>query len=220
MPKKSWIKTDTLSTLISSLMETVYFGGDNPPLQAAFDDRSSKLLIITGDNASGKSYVRKLICFALKKYSKIEPMHVSQQGRCTEGFMRAFMYGDESYESTGVISCKAVEGGINTCKSRENPHCIIWDEPDIGLSDDYAAGMGVKLREFIEGLPELTWGVVISTHSKVMVQQLVELDPSHLRLGGCPDLKAWLESKPTPKSLEELAERSHAVFRAISGIQK
>lgn len=201
-------------TLTQSIVQNLSYFDDDGPIKVAFDSGHDKLVIVTGDNATGKSFIRR-VYHAVIKLTKDEVMHLSQEGRCSSGIPSALIYGDESYNSTGFLTSCTVSTGIRSCKERTTPHYIIWDEPDIGLSEKYAGGVGVEIRKFVENLSEYTQGVIVVTHSKAIVRQLVSLNPSHLRVGGCPDLKTWLNRFEEPGSLEELEERNHTVFRAI-----
>lgn len=205
----------SLANLTKSLMdELLYFHG---PIDAKFDIGNEKLVIVTGENATGKSFIRRIYQSAIK-LKKQEVIHLSQEGRSSSGIARAFVYGDESYNSTGSNTAHTITTGINTCQGRENPHYIIWDEPDIGLSEKYAGGAGVAIRKFVENLPKFTQGVVVITHSKALVRQLLPINPSHLRLGGCPKIEEWINRVEEPGDLEELRERNHNTFRAIQSI--
>ena len=195
-------------------------GKKPPPIEAEFDKGKGRLLIITGENASGKSFLRRLFTIAYRE-NKVEVMDVSQQRRVGGGFSSAFIFGDESWESTGYLSGKAVQGGIETCQNREKPHVIIWDEPDIGLSESYASGVGLIIQAFILKLPKHTKAVIVTTHSRPLLSQLVDLEPHHLRLGGHPPLKEWLSSTVVkPKDLDDLQEESLARFRMITKIMQ
>jgi len=202
-----------LPTVTEELLDSLsYFSGDKPIIKTKFFRGGTiPILIITGENATGKSFMRKLYCTVFKQ-NKIECMPISQQGRCTGGIMRVFVYGDESCESTGYNSSKTVTTGINTCNSRDKKHAIIWDEPDLGLSDGYAAGIGIEIKEFVNKLSKNTMAVIITTHSKYLIKELLPLNPHHLRLGDKKSLKRWMNERVVPKDLKELEERSHKTW--------
>lgn len=211
---------DMITLTKSMLSELSYFKCDSTeagPITAVFDEGHDRFVVVTGENASGKSFVRKLL-YSIIKQKKMECIHLSQQGRSSSGIASSLIYGDESYNSTGYLTSRLIITGINTCRGREEPHYIIWDEPDIGLSDGYAAGIGVEIRKFVETLPDLTKGVIVITHSKALVRQLLPINPSHLRLGGCPSLNSWLNSVTEPLDLKSLSERNELIFKSIQAI--
>jgi hypothetical protein len=190
------------------------------PITAKFDPGNTQLVLITGENATGKSLFRKMYYSILKSINKIEVIHLSQQGKSSSGIPSALIYGDESYNSTGYLSARTVVTGIKTCRERENSHYIIFDEPDIGLSDSYAAAVGIEIRKFVENLPEMTKGVVIITHNKTLVKQLLPVNPSHLRLGDCPDLNSWLTKETEPGNIEDLFTRNNEIFQSVLKLTK
>lgn len=190
-----------------------------PAIETTLDEGKSKLVIVSGDNASGKSLIRRVVHSKLHK-KKIELIHTSQQGRTTEGLHRAFIYGAEDWESTGAISANTLQKSLKTSRSRGEQHCLFWDEPDIGLSDNYAAGLGVAIRDFISDPPALLQMAFLVTHSKALVKQLMSLNPWNLRLGGCPSLQDWLDAEIVPANLDELYQKSHDRFRRIAKFEK
>lgn len=216
MKNKNDFNYKNMITLTQSIIDTLLYFNDGP-IKVNFNSGHEKLVVVTGDNATGKSFVRR-VYHAVIKLTNNEVMHLSQEGRCSSGIPAAMIYGDESYNSTGYLTSCTVSTGIRSCKERTTPHYIIWDEPDIGLSEKYAGGVGVEIRKFVENLSEYTKGVIIITHSKAIVRQLVSLNPSHLRVGDCLDLKTWLNRIEEPGSLEELEERNHTIFKAIQKI--
>lgn len=206
--------TDVLSTRFFQLNHEY---DNTPAIEAVLDPGESRLVLITGDNATGKSFLRRLITSALRQ-ENIECMHLSQQGRSESGIQRAFLYGDEECQSTGYISSYGIRKGIQTCQGRTNKHVLWLDEPDLGLSDEYAAGAGIEIKDFILKIPELTFCVFLVTHSKAMVKELLPCKPWHLRLGGCLELTSWLNREIKPKSLADLKEYQHKKSQRISEI--
>lgn len=200
------------------IKEVDYFKGNPPALDVSIQQQKSKLLIMTGENAMGKSFMRRLYHQAMRKYGDIECIPVSQEARTTSGIHRAFMFGDEGEESTGAISCHSVKGGISTCKARKEAHAIIFDEPDIGLSDSYARGLGIVLRDFVKKVPKKTFAVIVTSHNRNLIKELLPLNPNHLRFGSPMTLDEWVNREVEPASPEELGERSIDTWRKISAI--
>lgn len=178
-------------------------------------------VVVVGDNASGKSFLRRILT-QLCREAKVEMMPISMEGRGgTYGGMRGFIYGDESCQSTGENSSHTVLTGISTCKGRESPHVILWDEPDLGLSDGWAAGMGIALREFADLTPKNTYGAFIVTHSRALIQELLPAKPHYLHLGSenAPaTLEEWVNRPIVARPLEQLKEESFKRFKAIQEI--
>ena len=106
--------------------------------------------------------------------------------RAALGPASAFIYGDESWESTGVLSSRTVLTGIKTCQGRKSKHVIFWDEPDVGLSDSWAAGVGQSICGFVTDCPRNTVAALVVTHSKALVRELLPAAPAYVHLGKEP----------------------------------
>ncbi len=186
-----------------------------------------KLGLVLGENASGKSFVRRL-CSAIyaQQTPKIELLAPSMEHRTT-GYMASVFYGSENYDSTGQNSSRTILTGFRTARSRDesgSPHALFFDEPDIGLSDLWAASAGVALRDFVKaGVPKMTQAVIVVTHSRALVRKLAPLDPTVLFVGDVlpENLASWLKPprRKIPK-LEELSERSLERYRLVSACLK
>jgi len=137
--------------------------------------------------------------------------------------MAAMVYGDESWESTGVLSSRTILTGTSTCRGRKSKHAIFWDEPDLGLSDAWAAGAGRHIREFAGDFPRNTVAAFVVTHSKALVRELLPAKPTYLHLGKEPSeapqsLAEWVEHQPEARDLEELGKESRERFKMIQHI--
>ncbi len=211
--------TNSISEFLNDVLSLSYFKPDPEadnaiPIETKLDVGESKLVVITGENASGKSLVRRIVTAALNKM-KVECIHISQEGRCRGGMERAFIYGSEDSHSTGCISFSTVQKSIKTSQGRENKHGIFWDEPDIGLSDNYAAGVGVSISDFLKDPPDKLFVSFLVTHRKVLVEQLLPLKPWNIRLGGYPDLETWIKSPIIPCDPEQLRTSGLKRFRHL-----
>ncbi len=183
-----------------------------------------RLILISGSNGGGKSFLVKALgsYLHLEAKGKVEWMAVGMSLRTSPGMARAFMFGDEGRESTGRISLKAVLGGLRTCKGREHPHALILDEPDVGLSEGYQAGLGELLSDFAGDLPALTRALIVVTHSRTIAKALSDAGATCVRIGD--DLRPtadWIrdgDSPRTAKDIEELSDRTIARMRAIQAV--
>ncbi len=216
------------SALLAHVLELDYFHpnkeGITPvPYRRVEGRKGSSLVLFLGENASGKSFARRVVT-AIVRENEIECIHISMQGRAADpmmsGGVRSFIYGTEDWQSTGENSVGTVLGGIRTCLGRESPHVMFWDEPDIGLSDSWAAGVGVAVRDFVKGTTEHTKAVFVTTHSKPLVSQLAALDPHVVFFGDelPEDLKAWMERPVVARDIEMLGKASHRRFLLIEAI--
>lgn len=225
------------SVLDHALNDFTYFVGKKGkppaiPWRWRKGPRDARLAVIVGENASGKSFLRKLLR-EIHRDAKIELIHLSMSGRTDRSNpMVGFVYGDENWESTGQCSVNTVVGAMKTASGRTHPTAIFWDEPDVGLSDSWAAGVGVRVREYAQSAPEHVRGIYLVTHRRVLLQELVAAKPHFVWLGNetldwqpsetggsCPTLDEWLQRPVVPRrDLESLGEDSVARFRALSQI--
>jgi hypothetical protein len=214
--------TDT-KTLLDLLLSFDYFQANEKGRAAIPYTRANgkvPLVVIVGDNASGKSFLRRLVTGVCIK-AEVEPIRVSMEGRQMGGIMSAFVYGDECFRSTGENSAGTVLQGISTCRHRTKPHIICWDEPDLGLSDAWAAGMGDAIREFALQPGAHTLSIFLMTHSRPLVARLKDIEPFFVHVGvsnGPKTVEEWLTRPVKPKPLEKLAEESRRRFLAIRKI--
>lgn len=216
----------SLRTLLDDVLTLDYFDDSDGPaaIPALRVDGKGKLIVVVGDNASGKSFFRRIIQVWCQK-AKTECIHISVEGRGKTGHMPwlAMVYGDEQHESTGVNSMSTILMGMKTCRGREKPHTIFWDEPDLGLSEDWAAGVGQDLCKFAQEAPTKTKAAFIVTHSRALVRELLPASPFYLHLGTTPSeapqsLQEWVDRPIQPQRPEKLKERSRARYKAIQAI--
>lgn len=180
-------------------------------LPVTFSLTGSSLIVVTGENATGKSFFRRFLSAALRKCEPaISPVHLSQQGRCEGGFVSAAIYGGETDESTGANSAHVITTAFRHAVARDSKHAFIFDEPDIGLSDNYAAGAGLEIREFTEAKPDLTFFTLVMSHNRALIGELLPANPSHIHFGSYEplSLQQWMERKPVPTRLAGLRELS------------
>ncbi len=186
---------------------------------------SIPLYFILGANGAGKSMFRRMLSLYMKRETGLkEVIHVSMEQRTGGGVRAAMMFGDETWESTGTISAHAVKTGISTSTKREHDHALLWDEPDLGMSDEAAAGAALMIAEFVRNLPSHNKGVFITTHSRVLVSMLAE-NAHYIHLGLSPDtaprtLQDWLNRPIVPCLPEDIAKASHQRFLLITKLLK
>ena len=178
--------------------------GDNP-----------NILVIVGENSSGKSLVFKMMAQWAKKTLNLSPITISIRERTGSGsfesssFRKIVMFGDESEQSTGATSVSAVLRGFKSANSN-NESILMLDEPEIGLSSGYSSALGELIgRETLTSFnsPEsYCKGVVIVTHDRNLVKGIcsqLESTPSFLCMNKNLNLNEWLESSET-RTIEDL----------------
>jgi hypothetical protein len=215
--------------LVQSIVERGrLFAKNGGPLVATFQEGhpESHVLLIAGDNASGKSLMIRMLASSLNE-DKIEPLQVSMKYRTMAGVHRAFMFGPlgDGKDSTGNISLAAIRGALGAAENRNSPCWVMLDEPDTGLADGYCAAMGTYLANFGNRVPlNACQGMSVVTHSRKLVSSMLftlEKTPHFLCFSDYKDqedlLQAWLEDE-RDRSIDDLlalSGSSTALFRSI-----
>lgn len=145
----------------------------------------------------------------------METFSVSMRMRTSQGMGASFMYGSERASSTGATSLRAVTGALYNARERKHPVWLMLDEPDIGLSDKYAAAMGAYLAQEVNSMPEHIRGVSIISHSRKLLSELLtglDTPPHEVSMGKNQSLSEYLAAQDeAPASIEELLSlKSHA----------
>lgn len=175
----------------------------------------NKLCIITGPNASGKSLLRKIVHVHYQR-RKLFLLHLSQAARSTGGFGRCMVYGSEDDDSTGYNSINVFLKSFDNANKAE-PTGLLIDEPEIGCSEEVQLAMGLHLATRIQELPMLH-GCYVITHSRLFVQSLLHLKPTHFRLGDDMTLEQWVNRPIHPANLQEVLDRGIAGYRLVHKI--
>ncbi len=200
--------------------------GDGP-IRMRFVKGRGRLVVVLGENATGKSLFRRVIAAICSQACKpkVECIHVSMEGRAGpdySGGVRSFIYGSEEWNATGVNTGHLVTTGISTSLGRENPHVLFWDEPDTGLSDDYAADAGHRIAQHVLSGPKHLKAAFVVTHRRALVGELLIAEPHALFFGEkqWANIASWLVRPVKRKNLEELYERSHKLFQQVTPLLK
>lgn len=220
---KRKLKFGTLRGLLRNLGTVRIYAPDKDAktlLPMLYVPGQGKLLLVLGDNATGKSLVRRSLCL-LCQDAGIESIPISMHGRSTT-FLRGFIYGDESYQSTGEISAATVLKGISTCQTRTSAHIMIWDEPDLGMSEEYSQAAGIEIYRLAQNPPEHTVAIVVSSHSRYLVRELLPLHPHYICMGKTPPptLEAWLKRPMKPRSLQTLIDSSRRMQQRFFALER
>lgn len=204
------------------LSEIPQWEGLNRSLQIRIEPGMGRLVLCLGDNCTGKSLLRKAIQQFCRK-NGIQTIHLSMQDRAGSGAqfggLKSFVYGSEEDESTGVCSIGTILGMMRTSRGRSEPHMVILDEPDLGLSDRWARSLGNRMVEFIQTAPSPLVAMMVITHRPSLVQGMRHLNPHGILVG--PDwpqsIADWISGDPRDlEPIEDLQERGIAKWREIN----
>lgn len=181
-------------------------------------DASSRVIILYGENASGKSLLAQLFEIAARK-SDIACRAACMRNRTSSGIMKAMIFGDESEQSTGATSIDVTRKAIDNTLKEEGLAISILDEPDVGLSDYYAPAMGQYIAERFSKADD-NKGLILVSHSKRLITKFLKCydgEVSSMGINTNLQLAAWLQStdKATVDEMFEMASSANAKMTAI-----
>ena len=185
--------------------DSMLFNDKDSPFQAAVEAGAERLVVVTGENASGKSlYVR--VAAAMLQQEGVLPVSVSIRERTgggtheMGGLRRAIMFGDEQEHSTGATSVGVVQTAFGNLGAPQGSLLIV-DEPEIGLSEAYARALGEYIGRQTRDIPATCLGVLVVTHSRPLAQGLLDgfgERPTHAAVAAGPaqaGLAEWLDGE-------------------------
>jgi hypothetical protein len=205
---------------------------EDSPFPAHVTLADSRVIVMTGANATGKSVAFKCLA-GLVHQAKLAPITLSIRERTGSGtydmagLRRSMLYGEEHEQSTGACSMSTAIRGFANVRSRleqapPTPTVLMFDEPEMGLSEGYSRAMGRYLAEQVQTLPPDAPGLIVVSHSRPLVQALVDTlasDPIHIHMGPQPlSLADWLVT-PEDRTVDELlalVEEGRAGRRKLS----
>jgi hypothetical protein len=204
---------------------SILFNCDPSPFHAVVDTQAARLVVVTGENASGKSLFVRVISAIAQTEDDMVPVSVSIRERTGSGhgemdsLRRAFMFGDEHENSTGATSVGTVATAFRNL-GHAGGAILILDEPEIGLSEGYARALGEFIGQQAKSTPRTCRGVVVVSHSRPLVRGLLDgfgRQPTHAAISGSATPKAgisnWLAADEHRTVQELLALRDTGLDR-------
>lgn len=138
-------------------------------------DGNKKIVLLIGDNMTGKSFYNSIIQQFSSQFLKWHSWNLNMKVRTSRSAYLAM----EEIVSTGAGSVSNVLLSIKNTIDRENSKkdkLLILDEPTIGLSERFESAMGVFLSQEIKRISEIesVKGFILTTHSKRLVRKMLE----------------------------------------------
>ena len=187
-----------------------------------------KITLLTGSNGSGKSLVRKQVCFRLSRkipgsnYAKLTA-DVSMQRRTESnpewGALATIMH-DDGETPTSCSTYHLITTMMNTFLNEDgSKRYLIIDEPEIGMSKESQLGLMQYLNTKIDDILKYTYGLLVITHSDVIVNALKDR-AVFLNMDTDCTADEWLNREIIPVDLEKLENESYDLYRAINDYSK
>jgi ABC-type uncharacterized transport system ATPase subunit len=175
----------------------------------------TKKTLLTGRNAGGKSFIRKLLTSIIhNKYKlggkKSLVLQASQELRTKSnpelGAMSSFAH-DLKWLATSNNTLNCLKQIIN---KKDKASYIIIDEPEIGLGEELLIGVCDWLNN---ELGNVNCGILITSHSRTFIDYCTVCD-EWINLEGLTKFE-WLYRVPEKLNKEEFDEFSHNLFEVI-----
>ncbi len=181
--------------------------------------RGKDVLIVVGQNGAGKSMLRRMLAVGGRE-RKIDVCDFSQERRCAGGITSSFIYGAENYESTGYITLRGFRTSFNEPPKADRLY--MWDEPEIGLSEETQLGLVKLIRGAMEPPAEHLLGCVFMTHSRLFVRGFLDYPRlAFIDLDGKYNTATeWVERAVVAADMEEVLDRGLTRFRELTKILK
>jgi predicted ATPase len=188
-----------------------------------------KVTLLTGSNGSGKSLVRKQLCFRLERklpgtdYRRLTA-DVSMQRRTSAnpnlGALSTVMQDDKD-QPTSYSTYYLVKMLMGTFLKEDNSskRYLIIDEPEIGMSKESQLGFVTYLKERIPDILKYTYGLLIITHSEMIVNALKD-EAVFLNMDKDCTADEWINREIIPTDFEKLENDSYELFQAINNYSK
>lgn len=217
---------ESIKDLLRLVLRTEFFAGPDAPLRGVLTegDAQSRVALIVGPNASGKSFVADMLgAWVRNEKPSVDVLPVSMRSRTRDGMHRCFMYGPRGdNDSTGNVSTIALRGGLRTARERTSPCLLQLDEPDLGLAEEFGWAMGQWIaQDDPTRVNDQCRGMVVVSHSRELVRGFLEaspLKPHFLHLGDNPQtLDDWLKTieRRSVDDLKALSDVSHERFLSV-----
>jgi ABC-type dipeptide/oligopeptide/nickel transport system ATPase component len=193
------------------------------PLHVSFQEKDSKLYIITGENATGKSYFIKTIT-AMSKQNDIKPYRIGMISRSSglygEGGEHFWSIVPEEVASTGENSALLLLNGLEGIFKHNTKSAILLDEPTFGFSIGYQKVIADYIANFSTNMPAHLQGLFVCAHDYILLSKLSEIPHNHLRFGDDRTLKEVLNEPydytiRNLKSLPDKAEKTRHQIKVV-----
>jgi len=184
-------------------------------LQETFQDLDVEgVTILTGNNGSGKSVIRKQLPFAFQNLYELEKVSETQgwimstsmdarTGSNAEWGALSGIMNDTSWVATSQNTFHSIKGLLDSAERSEKVKYVVIDEYEIGCSEETIVALAQYISQRIQKLLEdkKIIGAMVITHSRLGVEH-IKFD-HFVNIEG-RTYEEWKNREIVPTNLEEL----------------
>lgn len=175
-----------------------------------------KVTILTGDNGSGKSLIRKVLASDLKRKNNGEKVIVADSSMDKRTGLHSEMGGGGVFlrDTSWIATSSNTIHGIKGLFSCSDDRYIVLDEPEIGMSASMQMSWGKYINDYLTENKNKYKGVLIISHSKTLINQLTIAD-KFINIQK-KTKEEWMNEEPEMIDIEEFEKKSDALYKVLS----
>ena len=184
-------------------------------LDALDQIKTGHVTILTGDNGTGKSLIRKVLCSSLRNQENDDTIKIADISMEKRTGLHAGLGGggvflrDVEWVATSNNSLSFLYSLLNSAKDRY----LVLDEPELGMSQDLQKSIGIYLSKRIPETMKENRGMLIITHSREFVRSL-SVEHVFVNLQKKRE-EEWLNESAKEIELDDFRKKCDALFNLL-----
>lgn len=184
-------------------------------LDALDQIKTGHVTILTGDNGTGKSLIRKVLCSSLRNQENDDTIKIADISMEKRTGLHAELGGggvflrDVEWVATSDNSLSFLYSLLNSAKDRY----LVLDEPELGMSQDLQKSIGIYLSKRIPETMKENRGMLIITHSREFVRSL-SVEHVFVNLQKKSE-EEWLNESAKEIDLDDFRKKCDALFNLL-----
>lgn len=184
-------------------------------LDALDQIKTGHVTILTGDNGTGKSLIRKVLCSSLRNQENDDTIKIADISMEKRTGLHAGLGGggvflrDVEWVATSDNSLSFLYSLLNSAKDRY----LVIDEPELGMSQDLQKSIGIYLSKRIPETMKENRGMLIITHSREFVRSL-SVEHVFVNLQKKSE-EEWLNESAKEIDLDDFRKKCDALFNLL-----
>lgn len=184
-------------------------------LDALDQIKTGHVTILTGDNGTGKSLIRKVLCSSLRNQENDDTIKIADISMEKRTGLHAGLGGggvflrDVEWVATSDNSLSFLYSLLNSAKDRY----LVLDEPELGMSQDLQKSIGIYLSKRIPETMKENRGMLIITHSREFIRSL-SVEHVFVNLQKKSE-EEWLNESAKEIDLDDFRKKCDALFNLL-----